>query len=61
MVLTVDLDRSGGVVGVEAIGFAEFTLAKLLKSANIQTEGIDFSQARFRGTPRPEEREPVSA
>src|ERR1700722_5618107 len=61
VVLTVDLDRSGGVVGVEAIGFTEFTLAQLLKAANVQTEGIDFSRARFRGTPRAVESEPILA
>ena len=59
-VLTVDLDRSGRVVGVEAIGFTEFTLAQLLKSANVRTDGIDFSKARFRAS-RHEEREAVFA
>jgi uncharacterized protein YuzE len=61
MVLTVDLDRSGGVVGVEAIGFTEFTLAKLLKAANIRSEGIDFARARFRGSSRLVEKEPIPA
>lgn len=52
MIITVDLDRSGEVIGVEAICFDEFTIANLLQRAKVDTEGIDFSRARIRSTQR---------
>ena len=45
MIVTIDVDKSGEVVGIEGVGFDEFTLSGLLKVAN-------FSKARFMTTPR---------
>ena|ERR1700726_1876930 len=51
MVVTIDVDRSGDVVGIEGVGFSEFTIAGLLKAANVRAEHVDFSKAKFRATP----------
>jgi uncharacterized protein YuzE len=51
IVITVDLDRDGEVVGIEAIGFDEFTLQQVLTAAKVRADHIDFSKTRFRGTP----------
>lgn len=59
MIVTIDLDRSGEVVGVEGVGFDNFSLSGLLKAANVQAERVDFSKARLRATPR--HSEPVTA
>ena len=52
MIVTVDLDKNGGVVGIEAIGFEEFSLAQIMRAAKVRADRVDFSKARFRGTPR---------
>ncbi len=57
MIVTIDVDKSGEVVGIEAVGFGEFTLSGLLKAANVRAENIDFAKAKFRTTPRTVSRE----
>jgi|ERR1700694_337898 uncharacterized protein YuzE len=57
MVITIDVDKAGEVVGIEGLGFDEFSLSGLLKAANVRAENVDFSKARFRGTPRNVSRE----
>jgi uncharacterized protein YuzE len=57
MIVTIDLDKSGEVVGIEGVGVGEFTLSGLLKAANVRAENIDFSKAKFRATPRSVSRE----
>ncbi len=57
MIVTIDVDKSGEVVGIEGVGFGEFTLSSLLKAANVRAENIDFSKAKFRATPRAVSRE----
>jgi uncharacterized protein YuzE len=61
MIVTIDVDRSGEVVGIEGVGFSEFTLSGLLKAANVRAENIDFSKAKFRATPRTVSGEPEYA
>ncbi|HYR57668.1 MAG TPA: DUF2283 domain-containing protein [Chthoniobacteraceae bacterium] len=61
MIVTVDLDRGGDVVGIEAIGFTEFSLGQILRAANVRADRVDLSKARFRGTPRQKEHEPEMA
>ena len=51
-IITVDLDRSGDVVGIEAILWDEFEIANVLKIARVRADGIDFSRAKFRQTPK---------
>ena len=51
MIVTIDVDKSGEVVGIEGIGFTEFTIAGLLKAANVSAANVDFAKAKFRGTP----------
>jgi len=58
-IVTVDLDKEGGVIGIEAVCFDEFSIAQLLKAANVRAERIDFSKAKFRGPSRHAERAPV--
>ena len=60
MIVTIDVDKSGEVVGIEAVGFGEFTLSGLLKAANVRAENVDFSKAKFRTTPRTVSREAVT-
>ena len=52
MIVTVDLDKNGEVVGVEAIGFTEFSLGQLMRAAKVRADHIDFSKAKFRGAPK---------
>src|SRR5476649_2517874 len=59
MIVTLDLDRDGEVVGIEGIGFKECSLSGLLKAANVRTERMDFSKARWRSTSRHVGRETV--
>lgn len=59
LIVTVDLDRNGEVIGVEGIGVDNFSIWGLLKKANVQAENIDFSKARMRATPRAVSRELV--
>jgi len=51
MIVTVDLDKSENVVGIEALCFDEFTMERLLKVANVRATGIDFAKARIKSTP----------
>ena len=51
-IITVDLDKSGDVVGVEALVWDEFEIANILKIAKVRTEGVDFSRAKFRAVPK---------
>jgi len=51
-IITVDLDKSGEVVGVEAILWDEFEIANVLKIAGVRADAIDFSRAKFRTTPQ---------
>lgn len=60
MVVTLDLDKDGQVVGIEGLGCEEFSISALLKAANVRTERIDFSKARWRATSR-HPREAVAA
>lgn len=47
-IITVDLDKSGDVVGVEAILWDEFEIANILKIARVRADSIDFAHAKFR-------------
>lgn len=47
VVVTIDLDDRGEIVGVELIGVKEFTLGMLQKFAHIETPNIDFGRTRF--------------
>ncbi len=48
MILNVDLDSQGEVVGIEAIGMNEIEVKKLLQLAHVETPQIDWSHARLR-------------
>jgi uncharacterized protein YuzE len=47
MHVAVDLDRSGEVVGVEAVGVREVQIARILKMAAVQAPNVDFANARY--------------
>ena|ERR1017187_6937160 len=51
MHLAVDLDARGEVIGIEAVGFDEFRLARLLRMADVQAPEVDLAEARFRPVP----------
>ncbi len=51
MILNVDLDARGEVVGIEAIGGRQLEVRKLLETAHVSAPGIDWSHARFRSAP----------
>lgn len=48
MHLAVDLDSRNEVIGIEAIGFDEFRLARLLRMADVEAPQVDLAEARFR-------------
>src|SRR5881409_3988280 len=47
IVLTVDLDASDEVVGVELLGVREFSINQFKRITNIHAPRIDFDRARF--------------
>lgn len=51
MHLAVDLDIKGQVIGIEAVGFDEFRLGRLLRMADVTAPDVDLSEARFRTAP----------
>ena len=58
-IITVDVDRQGGVVGIEGLCFAEFSLSQILRQASVRADRVDLSKARFR--PAASSREAVVA
>jgi uncharacterized protein YuzE len=50
LIITVDVDRSGHVVGVEAIGFEAIVINKILAMAQVKAPNVDFSRTTFRTT-----------
>jgi uncharacterized protein YuzE len=50
LIITVDVDKSGSVIGVEVIGFREIVLHKILALAQIKAPNVDFSRTTFRTT-----------
>src|SRR4051794_28447432 len=52
MHVAVDLDASGEVLGIEAIGMSELVIERLLTAARVETPHIDYSTARFVATPQ---------
>ena len=50
MVLTVDLDSKGEVIGIEAVGIDHFgidTLEKLVRQAHVQPDRLDLEKSKF--------------
>ncbi len=47
VVVAIDFDDRGEVVGVELIGVREFTIGMLQKFANVQAPKIDFALTRY--------------
>ena len=47
MILNVDLDERGDVVGIEAIGAGQIEVGQLLKKAKVQAPRIDWSHMRI--------------
>ena len=58
-IITVDIDRAGDVVGVEALFCDEFQIGKILKKANIDAPNVDFGRATYRRPLRSVEEEEV--
>jgi uncharacterized protein YuzE len=50
MVVAVDLDSKGEVIGVEAVGLQQFTLHSILKMASVKVPDMDFSRAQYTPT-----------
>ena len=44
-IITVDVDRQGGVVGIEGLCFAEFSLSQILRQASVRADRVDLSKA----------------
>ena len=53
VVVAIDLDDRGEVVGVELLGVKEFTIGMLQKFANVQAPNIDFALTRFVSVTQP--------
>jgi uncharacterized protein YuzE len=51
--VTVDLDKDGGVIGVEACGVDEFTLSPVLNKARVEAPARLVNSARYVPTPAP--------
>lgn len=48
--VAVDLDATGGVIGVELVGVKEFGVSVLMSKAQIQAPKVDFSRTRYIST-----------
>ncbi len=48
IIVTVDLDRRGNVVGIEAIGCSEIVIQKIMMKAQVTAPKVDFSRTTFR-------------
>ena len=46
-IITVDLDRAGNVVGIEAIGETQVQIGRILKHAAVEAPNVDFSRVRY--------------
>ncbi|NJL19099.1 MAG: DUF2283 domain-containing protein [Bdellovibrionaceae bacterium] len=46
-VITVDLDKNHNVIGIEAIGIGQVTLARLMQKARVDAPKVDLSRTRF--------------
>jgi uncharacterized protein YuzE len=46
-IVTVDLDKAGNVVGVEAIGETEVQIGRILRLASVEAPNVDFSRVRY--------------
>ena len=51
--MAVDLDKRGGVIGVEACGIGEFTLSPVLDKARVEIPVRLLNSARYLPTPMP--------
>jgi uncharacterized protein YuzE len=51
--VAVDLDKDGGVIGVEACGVDEFTLSPVLDKARVEIPARLLNSARYVPTPEP--------
>lgn len=51
--MSVDLDKDGGVIGVEACGVDEFTLSMVLSKARVEAPARLVNSARYVPTPEP--------
>jgi len=47
LIVAIDLDKDGDVVGVEIIGVSEFGVRELLLRAPVTAPKIDLSKARY--------------
>ena len=45
--ITVDFDKAGNVVGVEAIGETHVEIGRILKHAAVEAPNVDFSRVRY--------------
>lgn len=48
VIINVDLDLQGEVVGVECIGMNELVLTQVMDKAKLEAPQVDFSRTRFR-------------
>jgi|SRR5277367_1761180 len=46
MHVAVDLDSKGEVIGIEALGAKQFTIAAILRRASVDAPHVDFARAR---------------
>ena len=47
VVIAVDLDAKGEVIGVELVGVKEFSISRLMSLAPVEAPNFDFSRARY--------------
>jgi|SRR5882724_10798155 len=47
VIVTVDYDSGGEVIGIELLGVREFGIIKLLEVAQAKTPNIDLNRARY--------------
>jgi len=52
IVVTLDFDREGEVIGVELLGVKEFSVVKLLDVAQVRAPNADLNMARYVGAGR---------
>ncbi|MFZ5807161.1 MAG: DUF2283 domain-containing protein [Verrucomicrobiota bacterium] len=50
MIINIDLDAQGEVIGAESIGAGGISIEKIFEFANVDASSINFSKARIRPT-----------
>jgi uncharacterized protein YuzE len=47
IILTLDFDSTGTLLGIEALGMASIQIAEILEKAHVRAPNVDYSRVRY--------------